>query len=240
MMLSQDPNEPIIKKMMQMNEGIINRRQMAKLAGWSLIAMAIVAGIGYGYAFGAIYVKGDSAATLGNIQQQRAMLPIVITTYSIMLLLDVVVAWALYKFFLQDNPALSRIAGWLRVVYCVWLAVAILQLYYAQDLSAMKGADAGVVMNYIERFLQVWSQGLIVFGVHLLLIGTLACRTAAIPKLISGLVFFAGVAYMGTNILRQIWDGYMQYKATVEAVLSLPMALGELLLAVWLIRKVGK
>ncbi len=223
-----------------MNEGIINHRQMAKLAGWSLILMAIVAGIGYGYAFGAIYVKGDSAATLSNILQHRAMLPIVITTYSIMLLLDVVVAWALYKFFLQDNPALSRIAGWLRVVYCVWLAVAILQLYYAQDLSAMKGADAGVVMNYIERFLQVWSQGLIVFGVHLLLIGTLACRTAAIPKLISGLAFFAGLAYVGTNILQQSWVGYMLHKATVEAVLSLPMALGELLLAVWLIRKGGK
>ncbi len=223
-----------------MNEYTTNRRQMAKLAGWSLIAMAIVAGIGYGYAFGAIYVKGDSAATLGNIQQQRVMLPTVITTYSIMLLLDVVVAWALYKFFLQDNPTLSRIAGWLRVVYCVWLAVAILQLYYAQDLSAMKGADANAVMRYIDCFLQVWSQGLIVFGVHLLLVGTLACRTAAMPKLISGLAFFAGLAYVGTNILQQTWVGYMLHKATVEAVLSLPMALGELLLAVWLIRKGGK
>lgn len=223
-----------------MNEGIINRRQMAKLAGWSLIAMAIVAGIGYGYAFGTIYVKDDSAATLGNILQQRAMLPIVITTYSIMLLLDVVVAWALYKFFLTTNPVLAKLSAWLRVVYCVWLAVAILQLYYAQDLSAMKGADANVVMCYIDCFLGVWSQGLIVFGMHLLLIGALACRTAAIPKLISGLAFFAGLAYMGTNILQQTWVGYMLHKATVEAVLSLPMALGELLLAVWLIRKGGK
>lgn len=223
-----------------MNEYTINRRLMAKLAGWSLIAMAIVAGIGYGYAFGAIYVKGDSAATLGNILQQRAMLPTVITTYSIMLLLDVVVALALYKFFLQDNPALSRIAGWLRVVYCVWLAVAILQLYYAQDLSAMKGADANAVMRYIDCFLHVWSQGLIVFGLHLLLVGTLACRTAAIPKLISGLAFFAGVAYLGTNILQQTWADYMLHKATVEAVLSLPMALGELVLAVWLVWKGGK
>lgn len=223
-----------------MNEYTTNRRQMAKLAGWSLLLMAIVAGIGYGYAFGAIYVKGDSTATFSNILQQRVMLPTVITTYSIMLLLDVVVAWALYKFFLQDNPALSRIAGWLRVVYCVWLAVAILQLYYAQDLSAMKGADANAVMRYIDCFLHVWSQGLIVFGLHLLLVGTLACRTAAIPKLISGVAFFAGVAYMGTNILQQTWADYMLHKATVEAVLSLPMALGELLLAVWLIRKGGK
>lgn len=223
-----------------MNEGIINRRQMAKLAGWSLILMAIVAGIGYGYAFGAIYVKGDSAATLSNILQQRAMLPTVITTYSIMLLLDVVVAWALYKFFLPTNPLLAKLSAWLRVVYCVWLAVAILQLYYAQEIATMQGADANAVMRYIDCFLHVWSQGLIVFGVHLFLIGTLACRTAAIPKLISGLAFFAGMAYMGTNILQQIWDGYMQYKATVEAILSLPMALGELLLAVWLIRKGGK
>ena len=223
-----------------MNEYTTNRRQMAKLAGWSLILMAIVAGIGYGYAFAAIYVKGDSTATFNNILQQRSMLPVVMITYSIMLLLDVVVAWALYKFFLQTNPILAQLSAWLRVVYCVWLAVAILQLYYAQEMSVMKGTDAHAVMRYIDCFLDVWSQGLIVFGVHLLLIGTLACRTAAIPKLISGLAFFAGIAYMGTNILQQTWADYMLHKATVEAILSLPMALGELLLAVWLIWKGGK
>lgn len=223
-----------------MNEYITNRRQMAKLAGWSLILMAIVAGIGYGYAFGAIYVKGDSTATFSNILQQTTMLPLVMITYSIMLLLDVVVAWALYKFFLQTNPVLAQLSAWLRVVYCVWLAVAILQLYYAQEMATIQGADANAVMRYIDCFLDVWSQGLIVFGVHLLLIGTLACRTAAIPKLISGLAFFAGMAYMATNILQQTCADYMLHKATVEAILSLPMALGELVLAVWLVWKGGK
>jgi len=221
-----------------MNEHTTNRRQMAKLAGWSLILMAIVAGIGYGYAFRAIYVKGDGAATLNNVLHQTTMLPLVMITYSIMLLLDVVVAWALYKFFKQVSLKLSLLSAWLRVVYCIWLAIAILQLQHTMEYADV--ADANGVMHSLDSFLDIWSQGLILFGVHLMLIGVLACRTAAMPKLVAGLAFFAGIAYIGTNILQQLWGGYMQCKTTVEAILSLPMALGELVLAVWLIWKGGK
>lgn len=221
-----------------MNEHTTNRRQMAKLAGWSLILMAIVAGIGYGYAFGAVYVKGDSAATLNNVLHQTTMLPLVMITYSIMLLLDVVVAWALYKFFKRVSLKLSLVSAWLRVVYCIWLAIAILQLQHTMEYA--DAADAAGVLSSLDNFLDIWSQGLILFGVHLMLIGVLACRTAAMPKLVAGLAFFAGIAYIGTNMLQQLWGAYMQYKTTVEAVLSLPMALGELLLAVWLIWKGGK
>ena len=158
-----------------MNEHTTNRRQMAKLAGWSLILMAIVAGIGYGYAFGAIYVKGDSAATLHNILQQPNMLLMVAITYSIMLLLDVVVAWALYKFFKRVSIKLSLVSAWLRVVYCIWLAIAILQLQHTMQYADV--ADAAGAMHSLDSFLDIWSQGLIVFGVHLLLIGIIACRT---------------------------------------------------------------
>lgn len=221
-----------------MNEQTTNRRQMAKLAGWSLILMAIVAGIGYGYAFGAVYVKGDGAATLNNILQQPNMLLMVVVIYSIMLLLDVVVAWALYRFFQQTNLRLSMLSAWLRVVYCIWLAIAILQLQHTMEYA--DAADAAGVMHSLDSFLDIWSQGLIVFGAHLLLIGILACRTGAMPKLVAGLAFFAGIAYMGTNILQQTWTSYMQHKATVEAILSLPMALGELVLAVWLVWKGGR
>ena len=166
------------------------------------------------------------------------MLLMVAITYSIMLLLDVVVAWALYKFFKRVSIKLSLVSAWLRGVYCIWLAIAILQLQHTMQYADV--ADAAGAMHSLDSFLDIWSQGLIVFGVHLLLIGIIACRTGAMPKLVAGLAFFAGMAYIGTNMLQQLWGGYMQYKASVEAILSLPMALGELLLAVWLIWKGGK
>jgi hypothetical protein len=72
------------------------RRKMALIAGFSLIIMAIAAGFAYGYAFQNLYVATDDAATLAKLKQSPFLFRLMIFLFTIVLLLDVLVSWALY------------------------------------------------------------------------------------------------------------------------------------------------
>ena len=61
-----------------------------------------------------------------------------------------------------------------------------------------------------------------------------------IPKFIGALAILAGLAYLFTNSANLLLPDYYLYKAKIEMILGLPMALGELAFAVWLIAKGGK
>lgn len=217
-----------------------NLRKMALTGGASLIAMAVLAGIGYGYGFMNIYVAGNTTATLQNLNNAPQMLQLVIFSFVLILVLDVVVAWALFHFFKQGNPKLSLLSAWLRVIYTGWLGVAVLKLFSAMTLADSAIPDGAAIMDSLQLFLDIWSWGLILFGLHLLVLGYIVLRSGYIPKFIGWLTLFAALSYLFNNLANLVVLHYEQYKGTVEAVLGLPMALGELVLAVWLLVKGGK
>ena len=86
------------------------------------------------------------------------------------------------------------------------------------------------------NFLQVWSLGLLVFGVHLLVLSRLIIRSGIMPRWVGLLMVVAALCYMSTSVANLLWPGYQHYKSLIESLTALPMALGELVLAGWLIR----
>lgn len=216
------------------------QRKMALVAGLSLIAMAILAGFAYGYGFESIYVANDRTATLMNLNNSKSLLRWVIFSFVIILILDVVVAWALYIFFKQVNESLSLLSGWLRLVYSAFLGIALINLLFVLQLLNNEPHNQVFVMNSLRIFLDSWSLGLIVFGCHLFLLGYLIFKSDFIPKVFSILTLLASICYLFSSLANLLLTNYEQYKATVDLVLSLPMALGELGLAIWLIFKGGK
>ena len=91
---------------MKNNTMLQTQRKMALVTGFSLIAMALLAGFAYGYGFEAIYVTSDRTATLLNLNNSKLLFRWVIFSFVIILILDVVVDWALYIFFKQVNESL--------------------------------------------------------------------------------------------------------------------------------------
>jgi len=211
-------------------------RPAALLAGWSLIAMAVLAGLGYGYAFVNLYVPGDSAASLRNLMQSPGLLSGVITSFVQILGLDLLVAGALYSLFEPVHLPLARLMAWSRLVYTALLGVAIQHLVLILPTVTTGPPEAVMVQQQLKAFLATWALGLLVFGGHLAALGILLLRTKAIPRLLGWLTLLAAACYVGTRSAELFWPGYASVQASVEAVLSLPMALGELGLAVWLIR----
>lgn len=212
-------------------------RTAARIAGGSLILMAILAGIGLGYAFNGIYVPTDSAASLRHTQENPTLLPLFLATLSGVMLLDLVVSWAMYHFFFAVHPLISRISAGLRIAYTGALIAALFPIWQVLQLPS---PTADTIQQSLQAFLAIWSWGLILFGGHLLLLGYLAVRAGFVPKWIAYLALFAGVCYLLTHSADRLLPGYALYKSTIEAILALPMTLGELLLAIWLVARGGK
>lgn len=150
--------------------------------------------------------------------------------------LDVVVAWGLYRVFSPVSKRISALAAWLRVVYAGIFAVAVVQLAGALRLlgngKSLGASAAGRVhaaaLSDITRFTDVWHAGLILFGLHLLLIAWLAYRSGYAPRLLGVLIAIAGLGYIADSIGRLLSHGSWTDVSTVTFI-------GEFLLALWLV-----
>ena len=216
---------------------LVTPRQAALIAGISLLLMAVAAGFSFGYAHSSLVVPGNAEATLQNLQESAGLFRAEIFGWVIILLLDVIVAWALYAFFKTFNRSLSLLTGWLRVIYAAVLGIAIAQLIAVLPLP---DGNAEQVMQRLDAFEQIWSVGLILFGAHLFALGYLALRSRYAHFIFGILLLFAGACYFFLHAGRQLLPGYGDHLAALETILALPMALGELAFAVWLIVRGGK
>jgi hypothetical protein len=75
----------------------------AKTVGFSLILMAVIAGIGYGYAFDTLYTDLE----ILDAHSINALLRVTAASFLLLVLLDIIVAWVLYYLFKKENRALS-------------------------------------------------------------------------------------------------------------------------------------
>jgi hypothetical protein len=226
----------------------LSQRTVAITAGVAFLLMTIAAIFAYGFALGNLVVPGDATATVNKIMASAMLLRLTVCSFLIVLLCDVVVAWALYVFLKPVNESLALLMAWLRLMYAAMLGIAMFNLvkvmllvsdadYLTLFTTAQLHAQAFL---FLKAFAMDWSLGLLIFGVHLFLLGWLVFRAGYIPQMVGGLLIMGAFCYLTTNFANLLWPNYEHYKATIELLLSLPMALGELSFAFWLLLKGGK
>jgi magnesium-transporting ATPase (P-type) len=214
----------------------MNLRIIAKITGWSLVAMAVVAGVSLGYAYEEVF-SSIQTEPLQNVSEYFQLFQIVILGLLLTIILDFVVSFTLYKYFENDNKAISLISAILRVVYTFILVVAAISLISSWTIWTVN--QAAVIENF-ERFMFIWTCGLIIFGFHLTLIGFLMKIHKKIPKVLWILTVIAGVSYVIVHFLKAGIPSLEQFAKSLEMILMLPMTAGELGFAIWLIIKGGK
>jgi hypothetical protein len=213
---------------------MVNRKPGA-LAGVSILVMAVLAGVVMSSAFSSLLGAKEGASALEITRANEHLLPWVILAWIAILLCDVVAAWGLHMHYGAKAPARSLITAWLRVVYAGLLGTAIAGLVIAWQ-SDVLGIDAAVyVLLGAQTFGAMWSLGLIVFGFHLIGLSKLVCDQGWFPKLVAGLLLVAGWGYVIMNVLKMVWPAYESVQGYFDAVFVLPMVLGEVILAIWLI-----
>jgi len=224
------------------------QRKAAKIAGISLLLMALVAGFSYGFVLNSLIVPEDSAATFVHLKSSESLFRFGVFGWVVILILDVLVAWSIYIFFKELNKGISLLTAWLRMVYACILAIAIANLVIvmvlignSENLTSFDSEQLHeLIMVFLNGFTVVWSIALIVFGLHLLGLASLILQSISIPKVFGILMIVAGVGYVLIPIAKLVFPQFQDQIATIEVIMGVPMAIAELSFAFWLIIKGGK
>lgn len=224
------------------------QRKSALVAGISLIIMALAAFFSYGFAHGSLVVQGDASATFNNIKSSNMLFKAEIFGWVIILITDIVIAWAFYMFLKPINKNLSLLGAWFRLIYATILGIAILNLIFVLLLS--KSTDylslfkmdqlQAHMMLFLEAFESIWSIGLIIFGGHLMIVGYLVFKSDRIPKIISALLLLASIGYIVINLFNTTLSQYDAVISNLKIVFNVPMIVGELGFGIWLLFRGGK
>lgn len=201
-----------------------DHRTSSVLTGASLVVMALVAGFAYGYLHPQMWA-GAVAQT--NQAEILAMFRMEILCWWFIVLLDLVVSVGIYVFFRSSSRTLSAAAMVARLGYTAVLLAAVIAL--------TAGWNSGPDEEGLRLFETLWSRGLVVFGAHLVVLAILAWNGGGAPKTLSAILGLGGLGYLVVHGLRAFPGTPSQIAGALEPVLALPMALGELWLALWLI-----
>jgi hypothetical protein len=103
-------------------------RRPALVAGTGLLAMAVLAPAARFGVIQRLVTPGDATRTAGHILASAGLFRLAIAGLVAVVILDVVVARALLKFFEPVHKGLATLAAWLRISYAAIFAVAVSQL----------------------------------------------------------------------------------------------------------------
>src|SRR6476620_6233068 len=179
-----------------MNHDTRSLRTASLIAGLALALMAVLAAFGNFVAIQPLVTPGDAAKTAIDISNSEALFRW--GTASLIL-----VAAALLRLFEPVNRSLAITAAWFRVAYAAVYLVAIIQLVIALGLLE----DPNQALRAIDAYGTIWLVGLIIFGVHLLLIGYLAYRSGFMAKVFGILLVIAGLGYIADGFVAVLVPG---------------------------------
>lgn len=213
----------------------MNKRIIAKTTGWSLIFMTLVAIFSVGYAYQTVYSTEHFSSLKESLISNKVLYQYMLLGIGVILILDLLVSYTLYIYFEKDNKKIALISAIIRVIYTIIFGVA--TFYLINNLNNEIGNE--LVKQNFRKFEFTWNFGLLIFGLHIILIGILMKLHKGVPKTLWYLTLFAGVSYIVVHFLK-LSIPQSEFVGTLEMILALPMAIGELGLAIWLIIKGGK
>jgi hypothetical protein len=185
------------------NEGL-TLRQAALIAGFSMLIMTVAAPFAEFFALHKLVIPSNIEQTVQNIAAHRGLFLTAIFCYLINFILDVLIAWALYILLIPVNRSVSLLTAWFRLVYTalglfgLLNLVTVFRILDAPDYLTAFGAGPlhAQVKLLLNSFRYDWSIGLMLFAIHLVLLGYLIYRSTYIPKIIGVLLCANGLAWL--------------------------------------------
>ncbi|MFJ7686031.1 DUF4386 domain-containing protein [Peribacillus butanolivorans] len=218
----------------------------SRVAGFGLLLMAILAMFSNFSVINGLIISDDAATTANNIISNEMLFRSGFISFVIVLILDVLLAWALYVLLKPVNKNLAILAAWFRLVYTAIFGIAlhnflnVLQLLSGTEYLTVYTTDQlqAQVMLLIDAFNNGWIIGLVFFGFHLFVVGYLIIKSGGyIPRMIGFFLVIASAGYLIDSFAHFLLPNYTDYKTIFLLVVAVPGVIGELSLAFWLLIK---
>lgn len=220
-------------------------RKISRIAGIGYLIIFITGIFANFFVLEGLIDYQNAGETFNNISAKESLFRVGILSFIIMVVFDVILAWALYVLLIPVNKSLSLLTAWLRLVNAAIFGIAVFNLFTV--LNLISGVEfltvfetdhlAAQVMLSLDAFSKTWLLGLVFFGVHLFFLGYLIFKSAYIPRLIGILLFIAGIGYLVDSFANFLMPNYSDYASIFLVVVVVPGVIGELSLTFWLLIK---
>lgn len=214
-----------------------SKRTPAIIIGIALLLMAVVAAYS-APVISKAFVSGNPALTALNVSGHFSKYMAAVIGWLMILVLDLLVSLGVYNYYKKEQPNMAFGSGLLRLVYSMFLGVAIFQL-----LRVSVSSPAIVIYHSIQAFNSIWGWGLIVFGLHLIALGLLFKNEGGkqwLTILIKTFLIIAGLGYLILNAGILFSPHPLAFTALIQPVFLMPMILGEVFFALWMLIRGGK
>lgn len=220
-------------------------KSISRLAGTGYLIIFLTGIFANFFVIEGLVVPGDATATLENIRESDGLFRIGILSFILMVIFDLVLAWALYLLLKPVNKNMSLFQAWFRLVNGTIFGVALFHLVEVVHLSGgggyLSGADdtmlAIEVMRSLVAFNIIWLIGLLFFGIHLVFLGWLIRKSNYIPGILGILLIIAGIGYLVDSFANFMLADYDAYATIFMIIVVLPGVVGELSFTLWLLIK---
>jgi hypothetical protein len=211
-------------------------RDAAIIAAGATFGMA-VAGL-FGNATVLSLIGTDASATATLLEAGLPLLRLAVVALLIVAALDVVLAWAITRYFGATHRDLAQLAGWLRVTYTAVLIAAIGHLVSAVRLT--HEGSAAEAHSAMLDFGSTWQLGLVIFGCHLAVLAILLVRESSTPTWLGVVIGIAAIGYAANGIATVLLPSDAALLGVLSSAVAVPSIVGELGLGVWLLARGGR
>lgn len=226
----------------------ISLRKAALLAGFSYIVLLMFNTIAHTYSLNNLIVLGDATATFNNILTSESLFRIGIAGWLMVLVTDVVIAWALYIFLKPVDKNLSLLMASFRLLFVVIAAstfVYLLSVLYlfssAHDLIAFQSDQLSILaMLFLNPYGYGFNIAFVFFGLHILILGFLAYKSDYIPKVLGIFLIIASLGYLIDSFGSILFSSYAENEILYLLLVALPALIAEYSFTIWLLVRGGK
>ena len=225
-----------------------SNKKIARIAGFGYLIIFITGIFSNFFVLESLIVPGDAATTANNIMVNDFLYRIGILSFIIMVVFDVILAWALYVLLKPVNKNLSLLSGWLRLVNSTIFGIALYNLFNV--LQILSGAEylkefvtgqlQAQMMLFLNTFNFTWLIGLVFFSLHLFVLGYLIFKSGYIPRILGILLIVAALGYLIDSFANFLLPNYTDYENIFLLIVIVPGIIGELSLTFWLLFKGAK
>ena len=213
----------------------------ARLAGVLYLVIIVFGIFGEVGIRSTLVVPGDPVATAGNLTSSEGLFRLGFFADSLMILCDIALAVLLYVLLAPVHKVVALMAMCFRLAQSAVLALnllhyhaAILTLQGAGYSSVFEGTDAAALASFfLDLHAHGYDLGLLLFGVHCLLLGYLIVRSRYLPRLLGFLASAAGAAYLVGSYTRFLFPAHVEAVSPIYAV----AIVSEVSLCLWLLVK---
>src|SRR5215467_3683531 len=210
-------------------------RQAALLAGFGYLLTTPVFFIEF-FINPELIVRGQIAQTVANISSHHGLFLATVFGYLTNFIGDIIAALGLFILLAPVNRGISLLAAWLRLVYTtvaivgLFNLVTVYQMVTTPDyLKSFGTAEFHAQIDLLlHSFRYIWTMGLVIFALHLLLIAVLLYRSGYVPRILGIVIAVDAFCLMTIELQPYFWP-------TANLGWIFIGTFGELLFMLWLL-----